>query len=137
MISLEERGVTPMRQVLTVLQETDGNLACYPNLNKTTNGRVKYYDYQAQLRQWIHIACVFDNSTSLIRGMLYQEKDEFLYFSDIPLSASFGLTPSNFNLYLNLNSRTMTRGSPQSLYAEFRFWSDAKSFQEISALRYQ
>lgn len=50
MISLEERGVTPMRQVLTVLQETDGNLACYPNLNKTTSGRVKYYDYQAQLR---------------------------------------------------------------------------------------
>ena len=71
MISLEERGVTPMRQVLTVLQESDGILTCYPNLNRTANIRMKYYDYLAQARQWIHIACVFDNSTSLIRGMLY------------------------------------------------------------------
>jgi hypothetical protein len=59
MISLDEKNSRPVRQILTILQEIDGLLACFPNLPKTQN-KVKYYDYDPESRSWIHIACIYD-----------------------------------------------------------------------------
>jgi hypothetical protein len=83
MFSLEDRGVSPFRQIATILTEIDSVLACYPNLNMTSN-KVKYFDYQSQNRDWLHIACIFDSNIGLMRGQLLMENEEFIYFQDIP-----------------------------------------------------